>query len=60
MEEYFFNCPYCLARISMLIDTSVNHQEYVEDCEVCCNPIDLKITIEAGEITQFEASELGQ
>jgi len=33
-------CPYCWEYFSLLIDGSVNHQEYVEDCEVCCRPID--------------------
>lgn len=60
MEEYFFSCPYCLSRISMLIDTSIRHQEYVEDCEVCCNPINLKVKVEEGEVVEFDAQELGQ
>ena len=41
MEEYFFQCPYCWEEISMLFDPSVSDQIYVEDCEVCCNPIEL-------------------
>ena len=39
MEEHFFQCPYCWETISMLFDTSLNQSQYVEDCEVCCNPI---------------------
>ena len=39
MEEHFFQCPYCWENISMLFDTSLNQSQYVEDCEVCCNPI---------------------
>ena len=37
--EHFFQCPYCWETISMLFDTSLNQSQYVEDCEVCCNPI---------------------
>ncbi len=38
--EKHFRCPYCSERISMLLDISVEGQQsYVEDCEVCCNPI---------------------
>ena len=33
------NCPYCAARIEMLIDESAPDQQYIEDCEVCCRPI---------------------
>jgi hypothetical protein len=32
--EYFFACPYCSERISMVLDTSVKRQTYIEDCEV--------------------------
>ncbi len=42
MEEHFFQCPYCWEDISMLLDSSVNHQIYIEDCEVCCNPIQIE------------------
>jgi len=41
MEEYFFQCPYCWEEISMLFDSSINNQIYIEDCEVCCNPIEV-------------------
>ncbi|WPP48878.1 CPXCG motif-containing cysteine-rich protein [Catalinimonas niigatensis] len=50
-------CPYCLSQISMLLDTSISKQAYVEDCEVCCNPIRLSFTVDAAEgaVTSFEA-----
>ena len=32
-------CPYCGENIELLVDMSVEHQEYVEDCSVCCRPI---------------------
>ncbi|GGG35604.1 hypothetical protein GCM10011414_01130 [Croceivirga lutea] len=60
MFEHFFQCPYCWEEISMLLDTSIRQQSYVEDCEVCCNPIEVTAYFLANELTQFEASELGQ
>ncbi|WP_373400275.1 CPXCG motif-containing cysteine-rich protein [Algoriphagus halophilus] len=60
MLEHYFQCPYCLAEISMLIDPSVSKQQYIEDCEVCCNPIELKIEIEEGEILLFDANSIEQ
>jgi Cysteine-rich CPXCG len=39
--EQFLNCPYCGETISLLIDHSVPDQSYVEDCEVCCRPIEV-------------------
>ncbi|MBE2217787.1 MAG: CPXCG motif-containing cysteine-rich protein [Ignavibacteria bacterium] len=55
--EYFFTCPYCWQEISVLIDLSVESQSYVEDCEICCNPILIKYTIQSGEVVQFEAEK---
>lgn len=60
MNEYFFQCPYCWEEISMLIDTSVRVQKYIEDCEVCCNPIELEVISEDGEITGFQAQNIEQ
>ena len=45
-EEHFFTCPVCGVRISMLIDLSVPSQVYIEDCEVCCNPLRIHYTVE--------------
>ncbi len=60
MEEYFFQCPYCWEEISMLIDLSQNSQKYIEDCETCCNPIEVQLLIEDAEIVQFEAKNIEQ
>ena len=40
----FFTCPYCSERISMVLDTFVKRQTYIEDCEVCCQPIEIRYT----------------
>ncbi len=60
MLEHFFQCPYCFDEISMLVDPSVKRQEYVEDCEVCCNPIMIHVHCEEGEIEYLEAQSLEQ
>lgn len=57
-EEIFFICPYCMQRISMLIDLSVEEQEYIEDCEVCCRPIQLYVHIADGELVDIQAEAL--
>lgn len=40
----------------MVLDTSVKGQTYVEDCEVCCRPIEVRYTVENDEVRHFEAS----
>ena len=56
--EYFFACPYCWEQISMVLDTSVKGQIYVEDCEVCCHPIEVRYTVEDDAVCGFEARAL--
>ena len=42
-------CPYCGEIISLLIDPSIQLQEYIEDCQVCCSPIEISIEITHNE-----------
>ena len=60
MFEHFFQCPYCWEDISMLLDGSVRQQKYIEDCEVCCNPIELRVEFEEGELVNFSAASIEQ
>lgn len=56
--EHFFTCPYCWQQISMVLDASEPHQVYVEDCEVCCKPIEVDYTIDEDAVASFEARTL--
>ena len=35
-------CPYCGERFETAVDLSAGPFSYVEDCQVCCQPIELK------------------
>ncbi len=59
MQEHFFQCPYCWEEISMLLDISVS-QQYIEDCEVCCNPISVSTTFEDGALISFTSESIEQ
>lgn len=54
-SEYFFSCPYCMEQISMVIEVFSGNQSYIEDCEVCCRPIDIKYTCEEGQVASFQS-----
>ncbi len=57
--EKFFKCPYCLEKISMIIDVSVDGQQlYIEDCEVCCQPIQLQYSTSSGKAKGFTAVKI--
>ena len=43
LSEISQSCPYCNSHITLLIDRSLTDQLYIEDCEVCCRPMTIKI-----------------
>ncbi|WP_299113160.1 CPXCG motif-containing cysteine-rich protein [uncultured Winogradskyella sp.] len=60
MEEHFFQCPYCWEQISMLIDVSQTQQIYIEDCEVCCNPIQIHVISDGTSVQEISPSSIEQ
>lgn len=59
LEERAVQCPCCGETISLLIDCSLAQQSYVEDCQVCCQPMVVAIAIEDDEIAVSVAPENG-
>jgi predicted RNA-binding Zn-ribbon protein involved in translation (DUF1610 family) len=57
--EHSFPCPHCGEEISMVLDLSVRKQTYVEDCEVCCQPIEITYSVTDDELAEFSARTLG-
>lgn len=52
--EKKFKCPYCLEKISMILDLSEDGtQTYIEDCEVCCQPIQIQFEVHDHQLTAF-------
>ena len=49
LKEQLIQCPYCGENISVLIDCSIPQQNYIEDCQVCCSPINFNVTISADD-----------
>ena len=45
LETVTVYCPYCGESNELLIDTSVPEQEYIEDCCVCCRPIQVRVEV---------------
>ena len=58
LSEKTIGCPYCGESIKVLIDASELHQQYIEDCQVCCKPINFIISESIdGELTVNVYSE---
>ena len=49
-------CPYCGETIEILVDPSVESQSYIEDCQVCCRPMNLTVTFDEEGTPHVEVS----
>ena len=56
--EHFFSCPYCWEHISMILDSSEEESDYIEDCEICCRPIELSFKFSGEHLVNFEARKM--
>jgi len=58
LEETTIQCPYCGETLSVLIDCSISHQQYIEDCRVCCRPINFDVSMnDDGNLTVIVTNE---
>ena len=46
LQEKRITCPYCGEIITVLLDCSVENQQYIEDCQVCCRPITFNVLVD--------------
>ncbi len=55
IETRSISCPYCGEEFETTIDCSAGDQNYIEDCYVCCQPIEFSIQAGAdGTLNHFE------
>ena len=41
------HCPFCAEPITLVVDFSAGSQTYIEDCQVCCQPMEISVSVEA-------------
>lgn len=59
MFEQHLQCPYCLQAITVLLDLGVDgFTSIVDDCEVCCRPIEIDYYVEDNEVTTFSYNSI--
>lgn len=49
LENVEIYCPYCGEVLEIEVDRSIDKQQYIEDCEVCCRPIDISIYVDENQ-----------
>jgi copper chaperone CopZ len=47
LDTRMVNCPYCNEAIELAFERVDGLQEYIEDCHVCCQPISVRVTVDA-------------
>jgi transposase-like protein len=45
LETVAIHCPYCGESYDTVVDPSAGSQRYVEDCPVCCRPIEIALRV---------------
>jgi Cysteine-rich CPXCG len=45
-EAAVIHCPYCGEGFETTIDLSAGSQSYIEDCAVCCRPIEIVLRVD--------------
>lgn len=51
LETVTIHCPYCGEGYETVVDLSAGSQKYIEDCAVCCRPIEVTLRVsDEGEL----------
>lgn len=54
-EPVTVECPYCGESFVTFVDISQGNQRYIEDCQVCCRPIELAFRVVKGRVKSVHA-----
>jgi hypothetical protein len=52
LQLHLVECPYCGERFETPVDTSSGSARYVEDCQVCCQPIEFNLEVDHEGVLQ--------
>ncbi|MBT3186110.1 CPXCG motif-containing cysteine-rich protein [Candidatus Thioglobus sp.] len=56
LQTHTIDCPYCGENIEVDVDCSEPSQSYIEDCSVCCRPININVEIDFDQQVQVSAT----
>ncbi len=59
LAEHDVSCPFCGETITLLVDASAGDQQYIEDCQVCCRPMQVSVTADAGTVDRLQVDSAG-
>jgi hypothetical protein len=59
-ETVSIQCPYCGEHFETSINCSIPGQDYVEDCFVCCQPIQFQVSVFSDGSIECQVSQENQ
>ncbi len=59
LEEKRICCPYCGETLTIVLDLSAGSQSYVEDCQVCCQPMQISFAAGNGALEDLQVERAG-
>lgn len=51
--EAYFTCPHCWQENSILLDVTQAGEPFIQDCEVCCNPLQFEAVFSGAELVDL-------
>lgn len=51
MPDSVATCPYCGEPIELFVDASAGSAAYIEDCPVCCRPMQVEVRVAGDDVS---------
>jgi hypothetical protein len=52
LQYHLVDCPYCGESFETQLDSSSGSARYVEDCQICCQPIEFSLEVDHAGVLQ--------
>jgi len=59
VSERHGHCPFCAQPITVVVDLSAGSQTYFEDCQVCCQPMQISLDVDDHELLELRIERGG-
>ena len=54
VSERRIRCPFCGESMTVVVDVSAGSQSYIEDCEICCRPMQISTQVDGHALSSIE------
>ena len=55
LVERRIECPFCAESMTIAVDLSAGAQSYIEDCQVCCQPMQISFDLDDDQLGNLRA-----